>query len=56
MAFRKVSAKEWREMGLPRSTWSISFGPPCARKPSFILGPVKKQSSVPDPKLQKKKK
>ena len=26
MAFRKVSAKEWKKMGLPSSTWTISFG------------------------------
>ncbi len=56
MTLKKVSAKEWRKMGLPSSTWTISFGPPWAQKPSFVLGPVKKQSSVPDPKLPKKKK
>ena len=26
MAFKKVSAKEWGKMGLPSSTWTISFG------------------------------
>ena len=56
MAFRKVSAREWKEMGLPSSTWTISFGPPWAQKPSLVLGTVKKHSSVPDPKLPKKKK
>ena len=56
MTFKKVSAKEWKKMGLPSSTWTISFGPPGVQKPSFMLGPVKKQSVVPDPKLPKKKK
>ena len=56
MTFKKVSVKEWRKMGLPSSAWTISFGPPWAQRQSFILGPVKKQSSVPDPKLSKKKK
>ena len=56
MTFKKVSAKEWKKMGLPSSTWTISFGPPGVQKPSFMLGPVKKQSVVPDPKLSKKKK
>ena len=56
MTFKKVSAKEWRKMGLPSSTWTISFGPPRVQKPSFVLGPIKKQSFVPDPKLSKKKK
>ena len=56
MTFKKVSVKEWRKMGLPSSAWTISFGPPWSQKPSFILGPVKKHSSVPDPKLPKKKK
>ena len=26
MTFKKVSAKEWEKMGLPSSTWTISFG------------------------------
>ena len=26
MAFRKVSAKEWKKMGLPTSILTISFG------------------------------
>ena len=56
MTLKKVLAKEWRKMGLPSSTWTISFGPPWAQKPSFVLGSVKKQSSVPDPKLSRKKK
>ena len=56
MTLKKVSAKEWRKMGLPSSTWTISFGPPWARKQSFVLEPAKKQSSVPDPKLSPKKK
>ena len=56
MTFKKVSAKEWRKMGLPSSTWTISFGPPWAQKQSFVLGPIKKKSFVPDPKLSKKKK
>ena len=56
MTFKKVSAKEWEEMGLPSSTWTISFGPPWTQKPSLVLGPVKKHSSVPDPKLSRKKK
>jgi hypothetical protein len=56
MSFKKISAKEWREKGLPSSTWTISFGPPWARKPSFVLGSVKKPPVVPDPKLSKKKK
>ena len=56
MTFKKVSAKEWRKMGLPSSTWTISFGPPRVQKPSFVLGPIKKQSFVSDPKLSKKKK
>ena len=56
MAFRKVSAKEWRKMELPTSsTWTISFGPPWAQKQSFVLGTAKKQFSVPDPKLPPKK-
>ena len=56
MAFRKVSAKEWKKMGLPSSTWTISFGVPRAQKPSFVLGSVKKPAVVPDLKLSKKKK
>ena len=56
MTFKKVSAKEWRKMGLSSSTWTISFGPPGVQKPSFVLGPVKKQSVVPDPPVSKKKK
>ena len=56
MTFKKVSAKEWRKMGLPSSTWTISFGPPGVKKPSFVLGPVKKQSFVPDSKLSRRKK
>ena len=57
MTFKKVSAKEWRKMGLPSSTWTISFGPPRVQKPSFVLGgPIKKKSFVPDSKLSKKKK
>ena len=56
MTFKKVSAKEWKKMGLPSSTWTISFGLPGVQKPSFVLGPVKKQSVVLDPKLSKKKK
>ena len=56
MSFKKVSAKEWREMGLPSSTWTISFGAPWVQKPSFVLGPIKKPASVPSPKLPKKKK
>ena len=47
---------KWKKMGLPSSTWTISFGPPRVQKPSFVLGPIKKQSFVPDPKLSKKKK
>ena len=34
MAFRKVSAEEWRKMGLPTSTTTISFGLSKLRKPS----------------------
>ena len=56
MTLKKVSAKEWRKMGLPSSTWTISFGPLWAQKKSFVLGPAKKQYSVSDPKLSKKKK
>ena len=56
MAFREVSAKEWKKMGLPSSTWTISFGPPKVLKPSFVPGPIKKQSFVHDPKLSKNKK
>ena len=56
MTLKKVSAKEWRKMGLPSSTWTISFGSTSVQKPSFVLGPVKKHSSVPDYKLPKKKK
>ena len=56
MTLKKVSAKEWKKMGLPSSTWTISFGPPGVRKPSFMLGPAKNQSVVSDPKLPKKKK
>ena len=26
MTLKKVSAKEWEKMGLPSSTWTISFG------------------------------
>ena len=48
MTFKKVSAKEWKKMGLPSSNWTISFGPPRVQKPSFVLGPIKKQSFVPD--------
>ena len=56
MTFKKVSAKEWREMGLPSLTWTISFGPPRVQKPSFVLGPIKKKSFGTDHKLSKKKK
>ena len=57
MTFKKVSAKEWRKMGLPSSTWTISFGPPRVQKPPFVLGgAIKKQSFVHGPKLSKKKK
>ena len=56
MTFKKVSAKEWRKMGLPSSNWTISFGTPRLQKPSFVLGPIKKQSFVPDPELSRKKK
>ena len=56
MSFKKVSAKEWKKMGLPSSTWTISFGVPRVQRPSFVLGPVKKPAVVPDPKLSKKKK
>ena len=56
MTFKKVSAKEWRKMGLPSSTWTISFGPPWEQKQSFVLGPIKKSAVVLDPKLPKKKK
>ena len=56
MSFKKVSAKEWKKMGLPSSTWTISFGPPRLQKPSFVLGPIKKPASVPGSKLPKKKK
>ena len=56
MAFREVSAKEWKKMGLPSSTWTISFGPPKVLKPSFVLGPIKKTTSVSGPNLSKKKK
>jgi hypothetical protein len=55
MTFKKASAKEWREKGLPSSTWTISFGHPWARKPSFVLGSVKKPAVVPDPKSPRKK-
>ena len=55
MTLKKVSAKEWKKMGLPSSTWTISFGPPWARKQSYMLGPVNKHSSDPDPKPKKKK-
>ncbi len=34
MAFRKVSAKEWKKMGLPTSISTISFGLSKLRKPS----------------------
>ena len=56
MSFRKISEKEWRKMGLPSSTWTISFGFPRAQKPSFVLRSVKKPAVVPDLKLSKKKK
>ena len=56
MTFKKVSAKEWKKMGLPSSTWTISFGPSRVEKPSFVLGPIKKKSFVHGPKLSKKKK
>ena len=57
MTFKKVSAKEWKKMGLPSSTWTISFGPPRVQKPPFVLGgAIKKQSFVSDLKLSKKKK
>ena len=55
MSFRKVSAKEWREMGLPSSTWTISFGAPRVQKPLFVPVPIKKPASVPGTKLLKKK-
>ena len=56
MTLKKVSAKEWRKMGLPSSTWTISFGTPRMQKPSFVLGPVNKPAVIPDLKLSKKKK
>ena len=56
MSFKKVSAKEWREMGLPSSTWTISFGVPRVQKPSFVLEPIKKTTSISGPNLSKKKK
>ena len=56
MTLKKVSAKEWEKMGLPSSTWTISFGVPRVQKPSFVLGPIKKPAVVPGPKLTKKKK
>ena len=55
MSFKKVSAKEWKKMGLPSSTWTISFGVPRVQRPSFVLGSIKKPAVVPDPKLSKKK-
>ena len=55
MTLKKVSAKEWRKMGLSSSTWTISFGPPWVQKPTYVLGSVKNHSSVPDSKLSKKK-
>jgi|TARA_Y100000031_G_scaffold35819_1_gene40120 hypothetical protein len=32
MTFKKVSANEWRKMGLPGSTWTISFGARFSKK------------------------
>ena len=56
MTFKKVPAKEWKKMGLPSSTWTISFRPPWAQKPSFVLGSIKQPAVVPGLKLTKKKK
>ena len=43
MSFKKVSAKEWKKMGLPSSTWTISFGVGIPKKKekktTFVLNP-----------------
>ena len=51
MAFRKVSAKEWRRMGLPSSIWTISFGVGVPKKKE-----IKKRTFVLNSKTPKKKK
>ena len=45
MAFRKVSAKEWKKMGLPTSISTISFG----------LSKLRKRSTKKEIKDSKKK-
>ena len=45
MTFKKVSAKEWKKMGLPSSTWTISFGVGIPKKkkikkPTLVLNPI----------------
>ena len=51
MTFRKVSAKEWRKMGLPSSIWTISFGVGVPKKKK-----IKKTTFVLNPDTPKKKK
>ena len=36
MTLKKVSAKEWEKMGLPSSTWTISFGVRFPKKRELI--------------------
>jgi len=51
MTFKKVSAKEWEKMGLPSSTWTISFGVGIPKKKK-----IKKTTYVLNSKIPKKKK
>ena len=51
MTLKKVSAKEWEKMGLPSSTWTISFGVGVPKKKE-----IKKTTFVLNPDTPKKKK